>query len=144
MKTATKSNGRPAVAAGTERRPVTVADFLSARGRGVHLTLLTAYDNTMARPLNAAGTLVGGSLGMVAQGSADNLSFTLDEMIYHTRIVAQEAKSSLVVADLPFVSFQASPQQALQNAGRIIKDTAAPAVKLEGGGAQRTWHLVRR
>jgi 3-methyl-2-oxobutanoate hydroxymethyltransferase len=136
MKTAKRFNVQPGVAAMAEDRPVNVADFLSARARGIRLTMLTAYDYTMARLLDAAGVdgiLVGDSLGMVVQGNPDSLSVTLDEMIYHTRIVARAAKHSLVVADLPFMSFQASPQQALDSAGRIIKETAARAVKLEGG-----------
>jgi 3-methyl-2-oxobutanoate hydroxymethyltransferase len=135
MKSATKPNGHSAAAA-AEGRPVTVPDFLSARARGVRLTMLTAYDYTMARLLDAAGVdgiLVGDSLGMVVQGNTDSLSVTLDEIIYHTRIVARAVKRSLVVADMPFLSFQVSPQKAVENAGRIIKETGAHAVKLEGG-----------
>jgi 3-methyl-2-oxobutanoate hydroxymethyltransferase len=123
---------------GTARdaRPVTVPDFLSARARGVRLTVLTAYDYTMARLLDAAGVdalLVGDSLGMVVQGLPDSLAVTLDEMVYHTRLVARGARRALVVADLPFLSFQVSPQQALESAGRLIKEGGATAVKLEGG-----------
>ena len=117
-------------------RPVTVPDFLSARARGVRLTLLTAYDYTMARLLDAAGVdglLVGDSLGMVVQGQPDSLAVTLEEMIYHTRLVARGARRSLVIADMPFMSYQVSPQQALENAGRLIKEGGAHAVKLEGG-----------
>jgi 3-methyl-2-oxobutanoate hydroxymethyltransferase len=117
-------------------RPVTVPDFLSARARGQRLTMLTCYDYTMARLLDAAGVdglLVGDSLGMVVQGQADSLAVTLDEMIYHTRMVARGSKRSLIVTDLPFMSFQVSPQQALESAGRILKEGGAHAVKLEGG-----------
>jgi 3-methyl-2-oxobutanoate hydroxymethyltransferase len=70
---------------------------------------------------------------MVVQGNADSLSVTLDEIIYHTRIVARAVKRSLVVADMPFLSFQVSPEKGVENAGRIIKETGAHAVKLEGG-----------
>src|SRR5881409_680706 len=103
-----------------EARPVTVPDFLSARSRGQRLTMLTAYDYTMARLLDAAGVdsiLVGDSLGMVVQGQPDCLAVTLDEMIYHTRMVMRGVKRALVVADLPFMSYQVSPQQAVESAG---------------------------
>src|SRR5438552_4380862 len=89
-----------------EMRCVTVPDFLSARARGVRLTMLTAYDYTMARLLDAAGVdgmLVGDSLGMVVQGHSDSLSVTLDEIIYHTRMVARGCKHGLLVADMPFM-----------------------------------------
>jgi 3-methyl-2-oxobutanoate hydroxymethyltransferase len=98
--------------------------------------MLTAYDYTMARLLDAAGVdglLVGDSLGMVVQGNANSLAVTLDEMIYHTRLVARGVRRSLLVADMPFMSFQLSPQQALDNAGRLLKEGGAHAVKLEGG-----------
>jgi 3-methyl-2-oxobutanoate hydroxymethyltransferase len=125
-------NGSPAA----DLRRVTVPDFLSARSRGVRLTMLTAYDYTMARLLDAAGVdslLVGDSLGMVVQGSDTSLGVTLDEVIYHTRLVARGIRRSLLVADLPFMSYQISPQQALESAGRLVKEGGAHAVKLEGG-----------
>jgi 3-methyl-2-oxobutanoate hydroxymethyltransferase len=127
-------NGSPP--AGADVRPVTVPDFLAARARGVRLTMLTAYDYTMARLLDAGGVdgvLVGDSLGMVVQGQDDCLAVTLDEMIYHTRLVARGVRRALLVADMPFMSFQVSPQQALENAGRLVKEGGAHAVKLEGG-----------
>src|ERR1700757_2141596 len=120
----------------TPERPVTVPDFLAARSRGVRLTVLTAYDYTMARLLDGAGVdglLVGDSLGMVVQGNENCLSVTLDEMIYHTRLVRRGTRRSLVISDMPFMTFQVSPQQALENAGRIIKEAGAHAIKLEGG-----------
>ncbi len=132
MTPASLINGTSAV----EVRPVTVPDFLSARARGVRLTMLTAYDYTMARLLDAAGVdglLVGDSLGMVVQGHDTSLAVTLDEVIYHTRLVARGARRSLLVADLPFMTFQVSPRQALENAGRLVKEGGAHAVKLEGG-----------
>jgi len=117
-------------------RPVTVPDFLSARARGVRLSVLTCYDYSMARLLDEAGVdgiLVGDSLGMVVQGHANTLSVTLDEMIYHTKCVARGVRRALLVADLPFMTFQLSPQQALESAGRFMKEGGAQAVKLEGG-----------
>jgi 3-methyl-2-oxobutanoate hydroxymethyltransferase len=119
-----------------EGRPVTVPDFAAAKARGQRLTMLTAYDCTMARLLDAAGVdclLVGDSLGMVVQGQPDSLGVTLEEMIYHTRLVVRGARRALVVADLPFMSYQVSPQQAVESAGRLIKEGGAHAVKLEGG-----------
>ena len=119
-----------------EDRPVTVPDFLAAKSRGVRLTMLTAYDYTMARLLDASGVdglLVGDSLGMVVQGHEHSLGVTLDEVIYHTKMVARGVRHALLVADMPFMSFQVSPQQALENAGRLVKEGGAHAVKLEGG-----------
>src|SRR5438874_10224529 len=129
-------SGSALCAAGSELRPVTVPDFLAAKARGGRLTMLTAYDYTMARLLDTAGVdslLVGDSLGMVVQGQPDALAVTLDEMVYHTRLVARGVRRALVVADLPFMSYQVSPQQALESAGRLIKEGGAHAVKLEGG-----------
>jgi 3-methyl-2-oxobutanoate hydroxymethyltransferase len=117
-------------------RLVTVPDFLAAKARGVRLTMLTAYDYTLARLLDSAGVdglLVGDSLGMVVQGQEHPLTVTLDEMIYHTRCVARGVRRSLLVADMPFMSFQISPQQALENAGRLVKEGGAHGVKIEGG-----------
>jgi 3-methyl-2-oxobutanoate hydroxymethyltransferase len=125
-----------AVPGAAELRPVTVPDFMAAKQRGSRLTMLTAYDCTMARLLDSAGVdalLVGDSLGMVVQGHADSLSVTLDEMIYHTRMVVRGVRRALVIADLPFMTYQVSPQQAVESAGRLIKEGGARAVKLEGG-----------
>lgn len=129
-----QANGATAPAAAV--RPVTVPDFLAARARGTRLTMLTAYDYTMARLLDAAGVdglLVGDSLGMVVQGHETSLTVTLDEVIYHTRLVARGVRRALLVADLPFMTFQVSARQALRNAGRLVKEGGAHAVKLEGG-----------
>jgi 3-methyl-2-oxobutanoate hydroxymethyltransferase len=123
-----------ALPAGT--RPITVPDFLSARLRGVKLTMLTCYDYTSARLLEAAGVdslLVGDSLGMVVQGHSTSLPVTLDEVIYHTRCVARGVRRALLIADLPFMSYQVSPDQALVSAGRLVQEGGAHAVKLEGG-----------
>jgi 3-methyl-2-oxobutanoate hydroxymethyltransferase len=143
---------RPTMAAGTktgqvqersststgsrDNKPVRVPDFLEAKRRGARLTMLTAYDYTMARLLDDAGVdglLVGDSLGMVVQGHEHCLSVTLEDVIYHTRCVARGVRRSLLVADMPFMSFQISAQQALENAGRLLKEGGAHAVKLEGG-----------
>src|SRR5580765_8301334 len=117
-------------------RPMTVPDFLAAKARRQRLTILTCYDYAMARLLDSAGVdalLVGDSLGMVVQGQSNSLSVTMEDVIYHTRIVARGVRRSLLMADMPFMSFQVSPQQALANAGRLIKEGGAHAVKLEGG-----------
>lgn len=132
---ASLSNGS-SLALTNELRQVTVPDFVAAKARGHRLTMLTAYDYTMARLLDDAGVdslLVGDSLGMVVQGQPDSLAVTLDEMVYHTRLVARGVRRSLLVADLPFMTYQISPQQALESAGRLIKEGGAHAVKLEGG-----------
>src|SRR3954468_13315199 len=96
-------------AAVSELRPVTIPDFAAAKAKGVRLTMLTAYDYTMARLLDASGVdglLVGDSLGMVVQGHEHSLSVTLEEVIYHMRLVARGSRRSLLVADMPFMSFQ--------------------------------------
>jgi 3-methyl-2-oxobutanoate hydroxymethyltransferase len=129
------AQGGPAAVA-PEPRIVTVPDFLAAKARGTRLTMLTAYDYTTARLLDDAGVdslLVGDSLGMVVQGLPDSLAVTMDEMVYHTRLVARGVRRSLLVADMPFLSYQVSPEQAVANAGRLIKEGGAHAVKLEGG-----------
>jgi 3-methyl-2-oxobutanoate hydroxymethyltransferase len=120
----------------SEPRLMTVPEFMAGKSRGTRLTMLTAYDYTMARLLDAAGVdalLVGDSLGMVVQGHPNSLSVTLDEIIYHTKMVARAVRRALLVADMPFMSFQVSPQQALENAGRLVKEGGAHAVKVEGG-----------
>src|SRR5438309_5921764 len=108
--------------AGKEKHPVTVPDFLAVKARGVRLTMLTAYDYTLARLLDSAGVdgiLVGDSLGMVMQGEETSLGVTMDEMVYHTRLVTRGVRRALVIADMPFLSYHVSPQQALENAGRL-------------------------
>src|SRR6478672_6341882 len=121
-----------ALAAVKERRPMTAPDFTNAKKLGTRLTVLTAYDYTLARILDDAGVdaiLVGDSLGMVVQGQPDSLAVTLDEMIYHTKLVARGVTRALLVADMPFMSYQVSPQQAVESAGRLIKEGSAHAVK---------------
>jgi 3-methyl-2-oxobutanoate hydroxymethyltransferase len=120
----------------TKLKAVTVPDFLGARAKGQKLTVLTAYDYTTARLLDESGVdalLVGDSLGMVMQGQSTSLPVTLDEMIYHTKCVVRGTKRAMVMVDLPFMTFQLGPIQALESAGRLVKEGGAHAVKLEGG-----------
>ncbi len=100
------------------------------------IVMLTAYDYTSAQFAEMAGVdmiLVGDSLGMVIQGHDSTLPVTLDDMIYHTRAVVRGAPNTLVVADMPFMTYQVSPEQALRNAGLLMQRSGAQAVKLEGG-----------
>lgn len=117
-------------------KAVTAPDCLAAKAQGRKLVVVTAYDYPSAQLLDEAGVdilLVGDSLGMVVQGHPHSLTVTLDEMIYHTKLVARGSRRSLIVTDMPFMTYQVSPQQALENAGRIIQQGGAHAVKLEGG-----------
>ena len=123
--------------AGREHR-VTVPSLLSRKQRGEAIRMLTAYDCTFARIFDVAGIdvlLVGDSLGNVVQGLDTTLPVTLDETVYHTRMVARGASRALVVADLPFGSYQVSGEEAVRNAVRCVKEGGAHAVKLEGGTA---------
>lgn len=118
---------------------MTVPEFVKAKAEGRRLSVLTAYDCLWAAILEDAGVdaiLVGDSLSMVVQGHKTTLPVTLDQMIYHGEIVARSVKKTLVIVDLPFMSYQVSSRQAVRNAGRIIKETGAQAVKLEGGVKQ--------
>ena len=102
------------------------------------ITMLTAYDFPFARIFDASGVdllLVGDSLGMAVRGEETTLGVTIDEVIYHTRMVVRARARALVVADMPFLSYQVSAEDALRNAGRLIKEGCAEAVKLEGGVA---------
>jgi 3-methyl-2-oxobutanoate hydroxymethyltransferase len=117
---------------------VTVPQIVKMKQGGEKITCLTAYDYSFARILDEAGVdilLVGDSVGCVVQGNHNTLAVTMDEMIYHTRAVVRGRKRALVIGDMPFLSYQASKEQALQNAGRFLKEAGAEAVKLEGGVA---------
>lgn len=116
---------------------MTVPTFKQAKREGKKLILVTAYDALFTRIVEQAGIetiLVGDSLGVVVQGKPDTLSVTMDDMLYHTGLVAGAARRALVVADMPFLSYQVSVEEAVRNAGRLIQAGAA-AVKLEGGAA---------
>jgi 3-methyl-2-oxobutanoate hydroxymethyltransferase len=114
----------------------TVSTLLKQKQSGEKITMLTAYDYTTARIMDECGVnsiLVGDSLGMVMLGYENTLPVTMEDMIHHTRAVARGANNAFIVADMPFMSYQASVREAVLNAGRLIKEGGANAVKLEGG-----------
>lgn len=114
----------------------TVSTLLKQKQDGDKITMLTAYDYTMARIIDQCGVnsiLVGDSLGMVMLGYENTLPVTMEDMIHHTAAVARGAENAFVVADMPFMSYQVSVKDAVYNAGRLIKEGHAHAVKLEGG-----------
>jgi 3-methyl-2-oxobutanoate hydroxymethyltransferase len=115
---------------------VTTSTLIKMKQQGKKITVLTAYDFPFARMLDQAGIdviLVGDSLGMVVQGKENTLPVTMDEMLYHTAMVARGSQRALVVGDMPFMSYQGSLDAAVINAGRFLKEAGAAAVKLEGG-----------
>lgn len=114
----------------------TVATFQSMKEAGTKISMLTAYDYSTAKLEDEAGVnsiLVGDSLGQVMLGYEDTLSVTMEDMIHHTAAVARGAKNALVIADMPFMSYEPSIEMAVVNAGRLMKEGRANAVKLEGG-----------
>lgn len=114
----------------------TSVTFKESKKNGEKLTMLTAYDYTTAKLLDESGVdsiLVGDSLGMVVLGYDDTLSVTMEDMIHHSAAVARGAKNALVITDMPFMSYQTSVYDAVGNAGRLVKEGKAQAVKLEGG-----------
>lgn len=114
----------------------TSVTFKESKKNGEKLTMLTAYDYTTAKLLDESGIdsiLVGDSLGMVVLGYDDTLSVTMEDMIHHSAAVARGAKNALVITDMPFMSYQTSVYDAVVNAGRLVKEGKAQAVKLEGG-----------
>lgn len=116
----------------------TVLTFQQAKKEGTSLSMLTAYDYSTAKLVDAAGInsiLVGDSLGNTILGYEDTLSVTMEDMIHHTAAVARGAKNALVIGDMPFMSYQASVYDAVVNAGRLMKEGRANAVKLEGGAS---------
>ena len=117
-------------------KKVTILEVQAMKERGEKITMLTAYDYPFAKIMDACGVdmiLVGDSVGTVVQGVANTLPVTMEEMIYHTRMVARGRARALLVFDMPFMSYQESAEQARRNAGRAIKESGAEAVKLEGG-----------
>ena len=114
----------------------TVATFKKAKETGEKLTMLTAYDYSTARLMDEAGVnsiLVGDSLGNVMLGYENTLSVTMKDMLHHIKAVKRGVKNALIVGDMPFMSYQVSTEQAVENAGRLIKEGGADVVKLEGG-----------
>lgn len=114
----------------------TVVTFQKAKAEGTKLTMLTAYDYSTARLMDESGVnsiLVGDSLGNVILGYEDTLAVTMEDMIHHGAAVARGAKEALVVIDMPFMSYQVSVEEAVRNAGRLMKEGHGNAVKLEGG-----------
>jgi len=115
---------------------ITIPKLWEMKQTGQKIISVTAYDFPSAEMLDSCGVhllLVGDSLGMVIQGKENTLSVTMDEMVYHTQMVSRATQNALVVADMPFLSYQASIPEAIHNAGRFIKEGGAEAVKLEGG-----------
>lgn len=115
---------------------MTVPHFRGAKSRGERLVVLTAYDYPTARIFDRNGVdalLVGDTLGMVVQGGSDTLTVTMDQMVYHVRMVSRAAERALVIGDLPFLSYQVDDRDAIRNAGRLLQEGGAHAVKLEGG-----------
>lgn len=120
----------------TKTKPVRAPDLLARKAHGEKITMLTAYDAAMARLMDLAGIdalLVGDSLGMVVLGGEDTLDVRMDDMVRHSRAVRRGTGRPLIVADLPFLSYQVSVEEAMRNAGRLIQEGGAMAVKLEGG-----------
>jgi 3-methyl-2-oxobutanoate hydroxymethyltransferase len=120
----------------TEFRKVTTQSLYLLKSKGIKISALTAYDFITAKLLDSGGVdilLVGDSLSNVFQGNETTLPVTMDEMIYHTKAVTKGVDRAMVVVDMPFMSYQTNVEDAFRNAGRIMKETSAGAVKLEGG-----------
>src|SRR5262245_17224808 len=116
---------------------MTIPEFQGRKGERKKLTVVTAYDALFTRIIEEAGVeviLVGDSLGVVVQGKKDTLSVSMEDMLYHTRLVATAAQKALVIGDMPFLSYQVGVDEAIRNAGRFLQGGAS-AVKLEGGRA---------
>lgn len=130
---------------GNGSRRVTVGDLREMKRRGEKIAVLTAYDYLFAKVVDGAGVdvvLVGDSLGQVVLGLETTLPVTLEDMIHHGRAVRRGVERALLVVDLPFLTYQVSPEDALRNAGRLLQETGAQAVKLEGG-SEETARTVR-
>jgi len=133
------------IMAAGQRGRVRIRELREKKRRGEKIAVLTAYDAAFARLLDEAGVdvlLVGDSVGMVMLGYETTIPVTLDEMLHHTKAVTRAARHALVVADMPFLTFQISVSEAVRNAGRLIKEGGAAAVKVEGGRA--VLDVVRR
>lgn len=131
-----------------ERKKITTKTLFNMKQKGEKISALTAYDYLMAKYLDESGIdiiLVGDSLGNVVQGNATTLTVTVEEMIYHAKIVKKAVKYALMVVDLPFMSYHVDLKEAVRNCGRVMKETGCDAVKLEGGEriAETVKHLVK-
>jgi 3-methyl-2-oxobutanoate hydroxymethyltransferase len=125
-------------------KQITVTDLYKMKKEGQKIAALTAYDYPFAKIVDESGIhmiLVGDSLGMVVQGETSTLPVTMDDMIYHTRIVTRGVEQAMVIGDMPFMSYQTSVEDAIFNAGRFLKEAGATAVKLEGGASVS--HLIK-
>jgi len=123
---------------------ITVTTIFEMKQNQEKIAAITAYDHPFAQIADEAGIhliLVGDSLGMAVQGEPNTLGVTMDEMIYHTRLVAKGTERALVVGDMPFMSYQTTTAEAVANAGRFLKESGASAVKLEGGTS--ICHIIR-
>src|SRR5262245_36733275 len=129
----------------SQMRPVRVPDLKAMKAKGSKISVLTAYDANMARLLDRAGIdviLVGDSLGMVVLGYETTLPVTLEMMVHHTKAVCRGARRALIVTDMPFLTYNITVEEAARNAGRILQEGGASAVKIEGG--RHVAEVVRR
>ncbi|MBK7641984.1 MAG: 3-methyl-2-oxobutanoate hydroxymethyltransferase [Planctomycetes bacterium] len=131
-----KSRSAPGPKEAPERRKVTTKSLLSMKQRGERIAALTAYDQLMAELVDQSGIdviLIGDSVAMVMQGHETTVGVTLEQMLYHSSLVARGVERALIVGDMPFMTFQVNADEALRNAGRLVKEAGVEAVKLEGG-----------
>ena len=131
---------------GSNRRRTTIRSLLEMKGRGDRIVALTAYDYLFARLVDESGVdviLVGDSLGQVVLGFDSTLPVTLDHMIHHARAVRRGTEKALLVVDMPFLSFHVAADETVRNAGRLLSETGAEAVKLEGGTERTCEHVER-
>lgn len=131
---------------GSSQRRTTIRSLLDMKGRGEPIVALTAYDYLFARLVDEAGVdvvLVGDSLGQVVLGHDSTLGVTLDDMIRHAGAVRRGVEHALLVVDMPFLTFQVDPAETVRNAGRVLAETGAEAVKLEGGSEAACRHVRR-
>jgi 3-methyl-2-oxobutanoate hydroxymethyltransferase len=138
-------SGERSVQAGAPRAKITAPQLIEMKRKGSVIAVVTAYDHPTARIADQAGVdviLVGDSVGTVVLGYDSTLPVTMEDMLHHVRAVVRAKPSALVVADMPFMSYQVSPEQAVLNAGRLAQEGGADAVKLEGG--ERVVAAVRR
>jgi 3-methyl-2-oxobutanoate hydroxymethyltransferase len=131
---------------GSKRKRTTIRSLQDMKERGEPIVVLTAYDYLFARLVDEAGVdavLVGDSLGQVVLGHDSTLAVTLDDMVHHARAVRRGVEHALLVVDMPFMSFHVAPEETVRNAGRLLAETGAEAVKLEGGGEWTCEHVER-